>query len=286
MDCRDRLFRWPDPYDAAGTEALFVSAVRENAAFHYARCPEYRAILDAAGFSPDALRSPEDLAALPFLPTAFLKTHPMASLPAWRTPVRASSSGTGGRASVVGLDWGALFAGARMVARVFAPRRLLSPVPCHYIVLGYRPRRENAIAAAKTAYGYTFLAPALSRTFALRWEGGKYVPDLDGVIEAIVRNASSPFPTRFIGFPAYALFTLRKMEERGIRVKLPPGSSVMLGGGWKQFWREAVDKETLYLLAYRILGIPEDMVAECYGAAEHPILYCDCEKHHFHVPVY
>ena len=288
MSYRSRLFRWPDPYDTASTDALFTDAARECAAYHAAHCPAYRALLDAARFSPDDLDAISDLARIPAIPTAFLKTHCLRTMPADRlhTPIRATSSGTGGRASEIGLDWGACFCGLSMIAKVAAPRSLLSPRPCHYVVFGYMPRRENAMAAAKTAYGYTFLAPALDRTFALRWENGRYVPDLDGVIRAIVRHADSPHPTRFIGFPAYTYFTLKRMDERGIRVRLPRGSSIMLGGGWKQFWREAVDKTVLYALAERVLGIPEEAIAESYGAAEHPILYCDCRNHRFHVPVY
>ena len=288
MSYRSRLFRWPDPYDTASTDALFTDAARECAAYHAAHCPAYRALLDAARFSPDDLDAIGDLARIPAIPTAFLKTHRLRTMPTDRlhTPIRATSSGTGGRASEIGLDWGACFCGLSMIAKIAAPRSLLSPRPCHYVVFGYMPRRENAMAAAKTAYGYTFLAPALDRTFALRWENGRYVPDLDSVIRAIVRHAASPHPTRFIGFPAYTYFTLKKMDERGIRVRLPRGSSIMLGGGWKQFWREAVDKTGLYALAERVLGIPEEAIAESYGAAEHPILYCDCRNHRFHVPVY
>ena len=261
--------------------------MRENAAYQYAHCPEYRAILDAAGFSPDMLAAPADLARLPFLPTAFLKARRIFSMPRFRRIVTASSSGTSGSGhSEVSLEFGALLAGARMVRKVLAPRRILSPVPCHYVIFGYEPSRGNDMAAAKTAYGYTFLAPAVSRVFALRRKGEKYEADPDAVIRAVVRQADSPFPTRFIGFPAYVWFTLKRMEERRISVRLPRGSHVMLAGGWKRHYREAAGKEEMYALIGKTLGIPEERVIESYGAAEHPILYCDCPAHHFHVPVY
>ena len=34
MGNRIKLFTWKDPYDTAGTEALFVAAMRDNCAFH------------------------------------------------------------------------------------------------------------------------------------------------------------------------------------------------------------------------------------------------------------
>ena len=60
----------------------------------------------------------------------------------------------------------------------------------------------------------------------------------------------------------------------------------MLGGGWKQFYTEQVDKNTFYELAYKVLGIEDQDIIEFFGAVEHPILYCDCKNHHFHIPVY
>ncbi len=286
MDYRGRLFSHPDPYDIKGTDALFVHAMRECAAYHYEHCAPYRRILDAARFLPDDIRETDDIARLPFIPTVFLKKHRIFSMPQYRMPIKATSSGTGGKYSKIGMDTGSLYNGLKMVLKVFGQRGLVSPVPCNYIIFGFKPHIGNHTAIAKTATGYTLLTPALSRTYALKFRSGKYEPDLEGVANAFVRNAKSPFPTRTIGFPAYTWFTLRLMEERGMYVKLPEGSKIMLGGGWKQFWREKVDKREMYALAEKILGVGEESIIETYGAAEHPILYCDCRCHHFHVPVY
>ena len=38
MTLRDKLFRWRDPYDLAGTEDLFAAAMAENAALQAAGC--------------------------------------------------------------------------------------------------------------------------------------------------------------------------------------------------------------------------------------------------------
>ena len=34
------------------------------------------------------------------------------------------------------------------------------------------------------------------------------------------------------------------------------------------------------------MGIPQEHCIDFFGAVEHPILYCDCPNHHFHIPVY
>ena len=69
-------------------------------------------------------------------------------------------------------------------------------------------------------------------------------------------------------------------------MKLHKDSKVLLGGGWKQFYTEKVDKDTLYALIEEVLGIKTENCREFFAAAEHPIVYCDCKNHHFHVPIY
>lgn len=286
MKYRKALFHSADPYDFAGTQALFVRAMRENCAYQYEHCADYHSILDGMAFSPDALQSADDLAKLPPLPTLLFKKHQIYSLTGIKAPVLATSSGTKGHFSQIRFEISGLLCGLRMVLKVSRNRKLFSPIPVHYIVLGYKPHKGNHTAVTKTAFGATLFTPAIGRKYALIWKDGRYSPDLDGVIEAILKYSRSKFPTRFMGFPSYTYFVLRRMDEKGIRVRLPKGSKILLGGGWKQFYLEQVDKQILYDLAKRVLDVDEDQIVEFFGAVEHPILYCDCPCHHFHVPVY
>lgn len=284
MKATERLFRRRKVYDEAGTEDLFLRAMGENVGRHYAGCPEYRAILDAAGFSPEDLRSREDLVRLPFLTTLYLKRHTLVSVPERKLLVRADSSGTGGKSSRIGFDLQSLLLGLRMVIRVGRQRKLWSLKPANYVIFGYPP---GPTGASKTAYGFTFFAPALKRTYALERTGdGGYALSWDRVIRELERCSRSPFPLRTMGFPAYTYFLLRELKNRGIRCPMPRGSLVALGGGWKQFYAERVEKAEFYALAKEVLDIGEDHVVEFFGAVEHPVLYADCPCHRFHVPIY
>lgn len=285
-DSRQKLFRSKDPFDLTGTETLFVRAMRENTAYHITHCPEYRKIAESKGFSPEQVQDISDIEKIPVLPTVLFKRHRLYAMPEHRMAVKATSHGTGGKFSRIGLDWGSIAAGFPMVLRMAKYRKLLSLRPVNYIILGYKPHRGNDMAVMKTAYGSTFLAPALHRTYALQFQSGSYVPDLEGVLRALLRYAKQRHPVRFMGFPSYTWFLLQMLEQRNIRVTLPPGSLVMLGGGWKQFYREQVEKETLYRLIRERLGVEESHIVEFFGAVEHPILYADCPAHHFHIPVY
>ena len=200
--------------------------------------------------------------------------------------IKATSSGTRGKKSVIGFELGGLWSGFHMVWRILRYHRFLSPVPTNYLILGYQPHRSNQTAVAKTATGYTYITPAIHREYALKYKDGGYQVDFDGLIRTLERYSRSRFPTRFMGFPAYTYFLMEELERRGLRYPLPKNSKIFLGGGWKQFYREKVDKETFYAKAWDRFAIPEEHVYESFGAVEHPIFYNTCKHHHFHVPIY
>lgn len=286
MDKRTKLFRHKHPYDLQGTEQLFVEAMAQNAQYQVANCADYRRICQMQGVDLNSIRTMEDLAKLPVLPTLYFKHHELVAMPKERMLIRATSSGTSGTMSRIGFDTRSLLHGLSMVLRVAHHHKLLSAVPCHYIILGYQPNKHNQTAFSKTGYGFTYLAPALSRTYALVWKDGQYELNLKGIIEQLRRCERSRFPTRTIGFPAYTHMLLSQLKEEGISLTLPSGSKVTMGGGWKQFYAQKVEKEVLYQLAWEQLGIPEEHCVEFFGAVEHPILYTTCDRHHFHIPVY
>lgn len=279
MKYRRLLFWVKDPYSDSSDE-LFTKAVKENFSYCVSHCDDYRRICENLGIS-----SPSDASGLPVIPTLLFKKKQIFNkgcIPL----IKATSSGTSGRKSVVAFDTGGLLCGLKMVMRVSKLRNLLSPVPCHYIIMGYKHHRGNKTAVTKTAFGATFFTPALSRNYILTYKKGGYSPDFDRIIDLIVRHSRSRFPTRFMGFPAYTYFLLRIMDERKIYLKMPKDSRIMLGGGWKQFYAEQADNNSFYSLAEKVLGIKENDIIEFFGAVEHPILYCDCKEHHFHVPAY
>jgi phenylacetate-coenzyme A ligase PaaK-like adenylate-forming protein len=273
-------------YDHGGADSAFVKAVAKNVRRHSARCPEYAAILARAGFSPDEVKTIADLHKIPPIPTAFLKNHTLLSVPERRLLFKSTTSGTGGRVSRVGLDFSTAFRGAGMVLGTLLHHKILSPRPVNYILLGYQPAPHNKTGIAKTAYATTKFAPAKSVEFALKDNGSSYDLNVGGVKRALIRYAREGAPVRLTGFPAYLMFVLNGLKEDGIRLKLHPKSLIMLGGGWKQFFAERVDKPTLYALSEEVLGIGGARFKEFFGVVEHPVVYMDCPNHRFHVPVY
>ncbi|MGN0649886.1 MAG: acyl-protein synthetase [Oscillospiraceae bacterium] len=272
-----RLFSVKEPYSE--DNELFLAAVREHFAWHRNHCKDYRKIADKYGISEENLT----LENLPYLPTMLFKRRSFSSA---KPLISVESSGTSGNRSVIGFEAGGLLCALKMTIKILHRRKLLSLCPCRYFIMGYKPRRDNRAAVTKTAFGATLMTPAVSREYILKYTGGAYKPDFDGMLKKLVKASEKRLPVRFMGFPAYTYFLMKVMDERGIYVKLPRGSKIMLGGGWKQFYAEQPDKEGFYALAEKTLGISADNIIEFFGAVEHPVLYCDCKNHHFHVPAY
>ncbi len=287
MDYIKKLFRLKNPYDFEKSEELFPLALRQNCLFHYEHNEEYRRILDRMGFDPYAKDAFDDISKLPPLPTLYFKRHRLISVDESKLIIKATSSGTSGtNQSMVGLDFYSLWRGWEEVRRLFAYHKMWSAKPTRFVIFGYEHRFKNKKAVAQTAWGFTFIAPAVSKDYVLRYKNGEYIPDLDYIEQKLITYSKGSLPVRTLGFPAYTYFLLRQMKEHGVKVKLPKGSLMTLGGGWKQFYAEKVEKEDFYALAYEVLGLEKENIIEFFGAAEHPIMWTQCKNHHFHVPNY
>lgn len=281
-----KLFKTRHVYDLNHTDHLFVRAMRENAIFHYTHQKDYKRILDEAHFDPYQIKHMEDLIKLPFIPTLYFKHHELFSMPLKKMLIKATSSGTSGTRSKIGMDLRSLWYGFRMVLSIFKYHKLWSLRPVTYIIFGYEPHKHNQAGIAKTAHGFTFVAPAKKRIYAIRYTKDGYQVDLEYVKQELIKASKKRTPIRTIGFPAYTYFLLKEMKAEGIKLKMPKRSFVTVGGGWKQFYAEQVDKKEFYQLVEEVLGIKEENCVEFFGAVEHPVLYTDCSHHHFHIPAY
>ena len=65
---------------------------------------------------------------------------------------------------------------------------------------------------------------------------------------------------------------------------LRPGSVVTLGGGWKAFEGERVDRSTLGALIEATLGVPPERVLEAYAMVELNTPLMRCPQDRYHVP--
>ena len=286
------LFWHSKPYDTKKTDKLFVKKVKQNMLFQYKNCTLYRELIEAKGWNEQRIIGLQNVEEIPFIPTLYVKHHKMDSVPEKKMVTRATSSGTGGNKSDIGYDFTTLWRALGMSLSIGKKHGLISLRPCRYIVLGYQPRnllgksKVQEKAVAKTAYAFTMLAPAVSRVYAMPYRNGEYILDLESLKKALIKYSKGKTPVRLMGFPFHAYWLLTQLKEEGIRCPLPKGSVIAFGGGWKEYYTQKADKETMYELVEEILGIPSERCWEFYGAVEHPILYTTCKNHHFHVPIH
>ncbi len=284
-----KLFRHKNPYDLEKTNILFYKAIKENVIHHYHNCDEYKQIIDHANFNPSTINSYHDLAKIPFIPTLYFKRHELFSMPLKKMAIKATSSGTStGVKSRVGMSVSDLWFGFKMINRLFKYHKLWSFRRVNYFIFGYEPSKHTNVVIMKSAYGFSHVAPAKKRYYAIKFDKvlKEYKVDLESMKKALVKAAKQKAPIRTIGFPAYTYFLLKEMQEEGITLKMPKNSLVTVGGGWKQFYTEKVDKLEFYKLVEEVLGIPSKNIVEFFGAVEHPVVFPDCEFHHLHVPIY
>lgn len=287
MHYSNKLFKRKHIYDQKKYEDLFFKAVKENCLYLYKHSKEYKKILDDKNFDiKKDLVSIDDISKIPFIPTLYLKKHRL-KICKHKTLVTVTSSGTSSNnKSIIDFNISTLLRAWNMTRRVAKFHHLWSIKPTRYLILGYKPSKKNPAAVTKTAFAATFFAPGISRTYAIDYVNGEYKVDLNKLKNKLIKFSKGKLPVRTMGFPSYTYFLLKQMKEENIKVVLPKGSKIMLGGGWKQFYLEKVDKEDFYSLAKEVLGIDDKNIVEFFGAVEHPILYTDCSCHHFHIPIY
>lgn len=181
MSKRGKLFKHRKPYDLEKTNDLFLKAIKKNCKYQYKHCLDYKRILDEKKFNPEDLKTYEDIEKIPFIPTLYFKHHELFSMSKKRMIIKATSSGTSGKKSIIGFNIKSLLSGLSMVIRIGRYHHLWSLKPTRYVIFGYEPNKKNQMAIAKTAYGFTFFAPAIKRNYALRFIDGKYQLDLENI---------------------------------------------------------------------------------------------------------
>lgn len=283
---RRKLFFHKNPYNIDKTKSVFLDLVKENIIFQRDNCEDYENILKAVEFDINSIQTEEDLYKIPPLPTLYFKRNKLFSVPESKLKIKATSSGTKGTHSIVGFDKSSLFYGIGMMVRFFSYHKILSLIPANYIVLGYEPSSHTQMGAIKTAYGTTKFAPALRREYVLKDTGKGYELNVEGVKKALFKYAKQGFPVRFVGFPSYMYFLAKALKENNVSIKLNKHSKILMGGGWKQFSKEEINRDDFYSLIKETLGIDKKNCFEFFSAVEHPLPYCKCENGHFHVPIY
>ncbi|AGS67282.1 acyl-protein synthetase LuxE [Streptomyces collinus] len=276
-----------EPYaHGRAADELFAAAMAETNAWHAGRSSFFAALLD----DPAETAAPTvgDEVRTPLVPAAFFKRHEVLSVPREDVFLHLTSSGTTGQKSQMFFDEWTIRSAQRMVARIFDHYGWITPdQPVNYLLYSYEPAPALKLGTSFTDNYLCDFAPARHTTHALRHTGTGHEFDVNGCIAALHRYAEDDVPVRILGFPAFLYFTLERMRAMGLPpLRLPEGSLVVLGGGWKGHADRQIAKDAFYAEVSERLGVPGDRIRDTFGSVEHCVPYVECAEHRLHVPVW
>lgn len=244
---------------------------------HRARCGSYARILDALW--PD--ESPTTLAALPWLPVRLFKREDLASVPPAAVVTTLVSSGTTGDAvSRIHLDADTARAQTRALARIVG----------HFLGTRRRPMLivdSRALLADRSRYNARAAGILGFSTFGrdhCYLLDDRLEPDWEALDAWLARHPGEPLLV--FGFTFLVWQALVEAARRaGRRWRLPAGSVLIHGGGWKRLAERAVDNAAFKAALAETFGIAA--VHNYYGMVEQVgAIHFECEHGRLHAPAY
>lgn len=258
-------------------QARLLSGLSRLGQLHYDSCLEYRRIVDTLFCNPWAADS---LAEMPWLPVRLFKHIDLRSIPPEKIARTLVSSGTSGSPSRIFLD--AETAGtqtralARIVLQFLGSKRLPMVIVDDQSFIKDRSR-FNARAAGILGFSnfgrdHLYL---LDQDMRPRWSA------LHDYLR-IHRDT----PILVFGFTFLVWQTLvEQARQDGVRLRLPEGSLLIHGGGWKKLENLRIDSEQFKARLLEQSGLSR--VHNYYGMVEQVgAIYFECEHGHLHTPAF
>jgi len=287
LDSSDRICRIDAPLTWTTEKVeLMVRACAEIARFHYEHSPDIRSLYDRKGFSPDSIRTEKDIARIPPVMVSAMKRYLLTCKPESQAALMLTSSGTRGQKTQVWFDAESLERAQATLDVLWAQEGLVSTTPTNYLMFVYAPDDAGDLGIAFSCKNEQRFAPAKETFFAIhKNREGNWFFDKEALFKKALAFASQGLPVRLDGIPSFLHEFIAEYRSRG-PVRLAPGSLVMTGGGWKAAEGKKTTREQFRALITEFFGIPDELIRDGYGMAEHSAPYVDCKAHRFHVPVY
>ncbi|TWI66263.1 phenylacetate-CoA ligase [Pseudoduganella lurida] len=245
-------------------QALQLQRLKATLKHAYENVPHYRAAFDAQGVHPDDLASLADLAKFPFTDkTALRDNYPfgMFAVPRDKVVRIHASSGTTGKATVVGYTQNDIDTWASVVAR------------------SIRAAGGRAGDMVHIAYGYGLFTGGLGAHYGAERLGCTVIPMSGGQTEKQVGLIRDFAPSIIMVTPSYMLNLIEEFERQGLD---PAASSLQVGIFGAEPWTDAMRREIearAGIDAVDIYGLSEVMgpgvASECIESKDGPVIWED-----------
>ncbi|UTY57829.1 phenylacetate--CoA ligase PaaK [Massilia sp. erpn] len=245
-------------------QALQLERMQWSLKHAYDNVPHYRAAFDTAGVHPDDLKTLADLARFPFTDKKTLRdNYPFGlfAVPQSRIARLHASSGTTGKATVVGYTARDIDMWADMVAR------------------SIRAAGGRAGDMVHVSYGYGLFTGGLGAHYGAERLGCTVIPMSGGQTEKQVQLIQDFKPSIIMVTPSYMLNIIEEFQRQGLD---PVQSSLQVGIFGAEPWTEAMRAEIEQragLDAVDIYGLSEvigpGVASECVESKDGPVIWED-----------
>ena len=264
--------RTPSPNDLEPIEraskdelqALQLERMKWTLKHAYDNVPHYRAAFDEAGVHPDDLKSLSDLSKFPFTDKKVLRdNYPFGLFAVPREQVVRihASSGTTGKATVVGYTQNDIDTWANVVAR------------------SIRAGGGRAGDMVHISYGYGLFTGGLGAHYGAERLGCTVIPMSGGQTEKQVQLIQDFKPSIIMVTPSYMLNIIEEFTRQGLD---PAESSLKVGIFGAEPWTDAMRSEIearAGIDAVDIYGLSEVMgpgvASECIESKDGPVIWED-----------
>jgi len=245
-------------------QALQLERMQWSLRHAYDNVPHYRAAFDAAGVHPDDLKSLADLAKFPFTDKKVLRdNYPFGlfAVPREKVVRIHASSGTTGKATVVGYTQNDIDTWANVVAR------------------SIRAGGGRAGDMVHISYGYGLFTGGLGAHYGAERLGCTVIPMSGGQTEKQVQLIQDFKPSIIMVTPSYMLNIIEEFTRQGLD---PAESSLKVGIFGAEPWTDAMRAEIearAGIDAVDIYGLSEVMgpgvASECIESKDGPVIWED-----------
>ncbi|CDG81303.1 phenylacetate--CoA ligase PaaK [Janthinobacterium agaricidamnosum] len=245
-------------------QALQLQRMQWSLRHAYDNVAHYRTAFDAAGVHPDDLKTLADLARFPFTDKKTLRDHypfGLFAVPREQVARIHASSGTTGKATVVGYTRGDIDTWANVVAR------------------SIRAAGGRAGDMVHISYGYGLFTGGLGAHYGAERLGCTVVPMSGGQTEKQVQLIQDFKPSIIMVTPSYMLNIIEEFTLQGVD---PASASLQVGIFGAEPWTDAMRSEIearAGIDAVDIYGLSEVMgpgvASECIESKDGPVIWED-----------
>lgn len=270
----------PFALDDAEKDKLLTERLSELTEYHRNRCPQYKRILDAIGFSSDSVTSYKDI---PFLPVRLFKELELKSIAPEEIVKTMTSSGTTGQSvSKIYLDRITSSNQQKTLVKIVSEftgssRMPMIIVDCPSVV------KNRTLFSARGAGILGFSIFGSKKIYALDDDMKLDVENLKDFLERFSGQKILLFGFTFMIWQHFYKELLR-LKEEGVTFDLTNGILIH-GGGWKKLISESVSHDEFHKKMKDVCGL--ERIHDYYGMVEQTgCIYMECEHGNLHASVF